>query len=377
MLKNPGFLRQFDWFLFAAVFALVLMGLAAIYSVALSQVSADFIFVKKQVLALVIGSVFFGLFALSNYRLLRSYSLVLYVIGILLLIGVLIFGTTVRGTTGWFSMAGFSFQPVELMKIILVIVLARYFSERARRRLGWREILESGALTALPAGLVLFQPDLGSALVLIALWGVVVIVAGIRKLQLLILAVGFSLVSVLSWFWVLAEYQKARIMTFLTPASDPLGQGYNVMQAIIAIGSGGWFGRGLGFGSQSQLKFLPEAQTDFIFAVIAEELGFFGVLLVLVAFAFLMARILRLIKLASDNFTSYLLLGIGTVIFFQFLVNIGMNLGLLPVTGIALPLVSYGGSSLLMVLIMVGIVESIALRTRTAKTRLSAQEMLQ
>lgn len=377
MFRAPGFVRQFDWLLFAAVFALVLFGLTAIYSVALSQTSADFIFIKKQVLALVIGGVGFGVFALSNYRQLRSYSLILYLVGILFLLGVLIFGTTVRGTTGWFAVAGFSFQPVELMKIILIIVLARYFSDRARRRLGWREIIESGILVAVPTILVLLQPDLGSALILVMLWAAVILVAGIRKVHLLILTLGFSLTSVLSWFFVLADYQKARIMTFLNPAYDPLGQGYNVTQAMIAIGSGGWFGRGLGFGSQSQLKFLPEAQTDFIFAVIAEELGFLGVLLVLAAFILLITRILRLIKLSTDNFTSYLLLGIGAVIFFQFLVNVGMNLGLLPVTGVALPFVSYGGSSLLMTLIMIGIVESVALRTRTTQTRLSAQEMLQ
>ena len=367
MFRIPGFSRQFDWMLAVAVFVLVLLGLAAIYSVALSQESADFLFVKKQLIALLIGVVLFAVFAFSNYRLLRSYSAVLYFLGVLLLILVLIFGVTVRGTTGWFSLLGFSFQPVELMKIILVVVLARYFADRARRQLGWREIIESGGLTAVPVGLVLLQPDLGSALVLVFIWGFVLIMSGLKKRHALALFASGTVVFVMSWLFLFADYQKARILTFLNPTADPLGQGYNVTQAIIAIGSGQWFGRGLGFGSQSQLKFLPEAQTDFIFAVIAEELGFLGVALVLSAFALLFLRIIRLAKLSTDNFTSYLLLGIGGSLFFQFVVNVGMNLGLLPVTGIALPFVSYGGSALISALLMLGIVESIALRTQSVR----------
>lgn len=351
------------------MFALILMGLAAIYSVALSQESADFIFVKKQLIAFTIGAIFFFGLAFSNYRFLRGYSVVLYAVGVVLMMAVLIFGTTVRGTTGWFSLFGFSFQPVELMKFFLVIVLARYFAERARRRLGWREILESGLITAAPTGLVLLQPDLGSALVLVGVWAALLLLAGVKKRHLLVIVTVFVTVFVLSWTFLFADYQKARVMTFMNPAEDPLGEGYNVTQAIIAVGSGEWFGRGLGFGSQSQLKFLPEAQTDFIFAVIAEELGFLGVMLILIAFVLLFYRLLRLARLVSDNFSSFLLLGIGSVFFFQFSVNIGMNLGLLPVTGIALPFVSYGGSSLLLMLVMMGVVQSVALRTSEVRPR--------
>ncbi len=361
--------RQFDWPLFLAVFALIVMGLAAIYSVALSQESADYIFVKKQLIAFVIGASACGVLLFSNYRFLRSYSVILYILGNLLLIAVLFFGATIRGTTGWFSLFGFSFQPVEFVKIVLIICLARYFSERARRRVGLREICESGLLAGLPTLLVLLQPDLGSALVLVSLWGATLLLAGIRKRHLIILGVGIVAVSILAWSFLFADFQKARIISFINPDSDPLGQGYNVTQAIIAVGSGQWFGTGLGFGSQSQLKFLPESQTDFIFAVIAEELGFLGVVLVLAAFTLLFVRILRLAKIATDDFTSYLLLGIGAVFLFQFVVNVGMNLGLLPVTGIALPFVSYGGSSLLAALVMIGIVESISLRLSAVKAR--------
>lgn len=355
-----------------AVFALIAMGLAAIYSVALSQESTNFLFVKKQFVALAIGAVVFTVLAFSNYRFLRSYSLVLYVLAILLLIGVLFFGTTIRGTTGWFTMFGFGFQPVELVKLILVIVLARYFAERARRRIGIREIVESGLIAVVPSILVLMQPDLGSAMVLLAAWVLLLLVTGVKKSHLVALMALAVMMAGLGWFFVLADYQKERLVTFVDPASDPLGQGYNVTQAMIAIGSGQWFGRGLGFGSQSQLKFLPEAQTDFIFAVIAEELGFLGVVLTLAAFGLLFFRIWRLAQLAVDDFTTYLLLGFGFVLLFEFVVNVGMNLGLMPVTGIALPLVSYGGSSLLFTLAMLGIIESIALRTRSNKARLAA-----
>ncbi len=372
MNRLSSYWRQFDWPLFVAVFALIAMGLAAIYSVALSQESTNFLFVKKQLVALALGVLVFGVLAFSNYRFLRSYSLVLYVFAILLLVAVLFFGATLRGTTGWFTLFGFSFQPVELVKFILVIVLARYFAERARRRIGIREIIESGIIALVPASLVLLQPDLGSAMVLVVAWALMLLVTGVKKSHLIALAAIAVLVAGLGWFFVLADYQKERLVTFVDPASDPLDQGYNVTQAMIAIGSGQWFGRGLGFGSQSQLKFLPAAQTDFIFAVIAEELGFLGVMLVLVAFGLLFFRIWRLAKLAMDDFTTYILLGFGFVLLFEFVVNVGMNLGLMPVTGIALPLVSYGGSSLLVTLAMLGIIESIALRTRSTKARLAS-----
>ncbi len=223
--------------------------------------------------------------------------------------------------------------------------------------------MESAGITLVPVVLVLFQPDLGSALLLLGMWGAVVLFAGIKKRYLLALAVCAAAAGWLAWTVLFADYQRARILTFLDPSTDPLGQGYNVTQAIIAVGSGGLFGRGLGFGSQSQLKFLPESQTDFIFAVIAEELGFIGVSLVIGAFFMLFFRLERLAARTEDDFTSFLLLAIGSVLFLQFCVNAGMNLGLLPVTGVGLPLVSYGGSSLIFTLLMLGVAESVAIRS--------------
>ncbi len=360
---GSGRFRSLDWLLLISVFVLLLLGLSAIYSVELSQASG-FLNVKKQLIAVVVASVVCFFVSFSNYQLLRNYSLVLYVFGVLLLVGVLVLGDTIRGAQGWFVFGPASFQPVEFMKVALIVMLAAYFSRHAKRPLGLRQLGGSMVIMLIPVTLVMMQPDLGSASVLVGIWLFLSLFAGMRWLHAIVLAVFGSALSALAWLFFLVEYQKARIMTFLDPTFDPLGQGYNVAQAIIAIGSGGFFGSGLGFGTQSHLKFLPESQTDFIFAVIAEELGFIGVLIVMAAFALLFSRILRLVFRAANDFSAFLLLGVGAMFFLQFLVNIGMNLGLFPVTGIGLPFVSYGGSSLLFSLLLVAIVESVACRDR-------------
>lgn len=357
-----------DWVMIIVLLTLVAFGLAAIYSVELSRQATDFLNLKKQLAALALGLAALVLMALSNYKLLRNYSAIAYLLGILLMVGVLIFGVQVRGTTGWFDFGIIRFQPVELMKVVLAVALASYFSQRARRDLGWREFLESGLMAAGPAVLTYLQPDFGSAMLMVGMWLVVIFFAGIRKRFILFLILAFLVLGLLGWNFVLADYQKARLTTFIHPELDPLGQGYNITQAIIAVGAGGWLGSGLGFGSQSQLKFLPESQTDFIFAVVAEELGFLGVSLLLLAFALLFFRMYLLASKTKDDFTSFLVIAIAGLVFVQFLVNVGMNLGMMPVTGVTLPLVSYGGSSLLFTLIMFGIVESAAIRARISTT---------
>lgn len=357
-------LRSADWLLFLCVFTCVLLGLAAIYSVELSQEGSAFIHVQKQGIAIVLGSIAFVMLALSNFTLLQNYSLVFYVFCVCLLLSLLIFGETIRGSTGWFEFGLFRFQPVELMKISLVITLASFFTKRTLHPFSWKIFLESAAIVLVPVSLVLLQPDFGSASILLGVWFLFLLFAGIpwKYIGLLVLTLGIAFS--LSWQFLFADYQRARIVSFLDPQADPLGQGYNVTQAIIAIGSGGWFGRGLGFGTQSQLKFLPESQTDFIFAVIAEELGFFGVSVLLAAFGFLFFRLGRHVSFAGDDFTRYLLLGAGSIFFLQFFVNVAMNLGLFPVTGVGLPFVSYGGSSLVTMLALVGIVQSIVIHCR-------------
>lgn len=355
-------LQKADWLFLFSLFTLAAFGLLAIYSIALSNPDAHARLVEKQLIAGGIGIALFVFMTISNYRLLRSYSRLFYLLAVLSLVGVLLFGVTIRGTTGWFAFGGFHVQPVEFVKLALAIMLAQYLGDRARREIGLRECLVSGAYTAVPVILTLLQPDLGSALILIGTWAVLLLFAGLKKKYVMLFLALALVFSAFAWNFLLADFQQARILTFLDPASDPRGEGYNVRQAIIGIGSGEWFGRGLGFGSQSQLKFIPESQTDFIFAVVAEELGFVGVLVLLGAFFLLFQRILLHASRTHDDFTSYLLLAIGSSLFLQFAVNVGMNLGLLPVTGIALPLVSYGGSSLIFTLLMLGIVESAAVR---------------
>lgn len=356
-------LRSMDWVLFLSVLVLLFLGMAAIYSVDLSRDASDLTNVKKQCIALLLASVVALFVVYSNYQFLEHYRGLLYFVGILLLVGVLFFGHTIRGARGWYEVGAFSFQPVEFMKAATIVMLASYFSRHSRNYFGWKETFESFGIVLLPIVFIMFQPDFGSAAILLGIWLILTLFAGMPMKHFVLLLLCGIVGFIIAWFGLFAPYQKARIATFVHPTSDPLGQGYNVAQAVIAIGAGGVFGRGLGFGTQSQLKFLPESQTDFIFAVIAEELGFIGVALLLGMLTLFFLRVLRLIRLSRDNFTSYLLLGIVSVIFLQVLVNIGMNLGIFPVTGIGLPFVSYGGSSLIFFIFFVGVIESIAIRT--------------
>lgn len=365
-------LGRFDWILMFSTLVLFAFGLSAIYSVELSRESADFLFVRKHLIAFAIGFVALTVMANANYLQLRNLGRALYVLGILLMVGVLFFGTELQGTTGWFIFFGVSFQPVEFMKVALAVELARYFGEHARRRFGWKEIVSSGLLVAVPAGLTILQPDLGSAVLLIGMWMVVIFFAGIKMRHVAVLAAVMAVMIAISWAFLLQPYQRDRVEVFLNPESDPLASGYNITQARIAIGSGQLFGRGLGFGSQSQLKFLPESQTDFVFAVIAEELGFLGVLVVLAAIGVLLWRILLVAQRSRDHFSTFLAISVFGILFVQITVNIGVNLGIMPATGVALPFVSYGGTSLLVSLLMIGVIQSIAVRLRPGDKSLQA-----
>lgn len=332
------------------------------YSITLSQGEGNL--VSRQAVALAVGVALAAVMTRSNYRLLQAYAPAAYTLSVLALAAVLAFGVEIRGTVGWFALGSFHFQPVEFAKVALILMLASYFSRHPDRQASLRVCIESALLTAVPVALTLLQPDLGSALLLLGIWGVLLLFSGIKKRFFFLLVLTGLATFVFAWTFVLADYQQERLLTFVDPARDPAGKGYNVRQALIAVGSGGWLGRGLGFGSQSQLKFIPESQTDFIFAVIAEELGFVGVVFLLGGFFLFFQRILHHASSTNDDFTGYLLLGIGIVFFLQCTVNIGMNIGLLPVTGITLPFVSYGGSSLMLALLMVGIVQSVSLRRR-------------
>jgi rod shape determining protein RodA len=363
--RLQSYARRIDWVMLGAVGALLVFGFSAIYSVELGGQDGTYTFLNKQFLALLIGLGLAGVAASLHVAQWRNLARFVYVVGIILLIAVLIFGTTIRGTTGWFTLLGFSFQPVEFMKIGVVLALARYMSSVKVRPLPLKDIVQSGVIAAIPVGLVLLQPDLGSASIIVGTWALFVLYKGVRW-QYVLVAIGIGMLALfLAWQFVFAEYQKDRVRIFMNPSLDPLGSGYNITQARIAIGSGGLLGRGLGEGSQSQLRFLPESQTDFIFAVIAEELGFLGVSVLFLSFIVLFFRLYRLRSVKNDEYAQFLAMGILFVLFVQTYMNVGVNLGILPATGVALPFVSYGGSSLLVSLFLVGLGESIAIHSRS------------
>ncbi len=355
--------RKMDMPLTIAAIVLIGFGFAAIFSVELSRGSEN-VFLQKQAIALGIGALTCAVIAAANYHAIRHYARGFYIGGIMLLILVLFLGRTLNGSTGWFVVGGFAFQPVELMKVALMMMLALYFSERAKRRFGWKDLFASAGLVAVPVVFLMMQPDLGGAALLVGTWAVMVLFAGIRPSQVFVLIGSVAIVAAIGWMFVFQPYQKDRILTFLDPSRDPLFRGYNVTQAKIAIGSGGFWGRGLGDGSQSQLRFLPESQTDFVFAVIAEELGFVGVLLLFSAFIVLLWRALAISRMARDTFGAYLCIGTFSVMIIEVTVHVGANVSLMPATGVALPFVSYGGSALLLSLVFLGLVQSVAIRLR-------------
>lgn len=358
------YLKNFDWILFTAILLLVCFGLVEIYSVALGQSAVDLLNFKKQILFSIIGLLLLFFFAFFDYHNLRSYSNYFYVVGIVLLLSVLFFGSTINGTKGWFSLFGFGIQPVEFIKFILILFLARYFSSASIKTNLLKHLVITGSGTFLFFILVTLQPDFGSAVILFLLWLSIIVLAGLKKRYLLVIILLLAVAFAGGWAFVFKDYQKQRIMTFLNPSFNPLKQGYNISQAIIAVGAGQEMGRGLGFGSQSQLKFLPEAQTDFIFAVIAEESGFVGVILVLTFFGIFFYRCLHYLRKINNDFGIYFILGSMCLIFIEMFINIGMNMGILPVIGISLPFLSYGGSGMVTNLMLVGVVESIIIRSK-------------
>lgn len=343
---------------------LVCFGLAEIYSVALGRGGENLFNFQKQIFFIVAGLILLFIFAFFDYHNWRIFSNYLYVLGAVILAGVLFFGSTARGTRGWFSFGWFNLQPVELAKLILIIFLARYFSQVSLKANPLKHLLASGVGAFIFFILVLAQPDFGSALILFLLWLAMIATAGVKRKYFLAIALIVVVVGAASWAFYLKPYQKQRILTFADPSFNSLEQGYNVSQAIIAVGAGGFAGKGIGFGSQSQLKFLPESQTDFIFAVIAEELGFLGVGLVLLFFSVFFYRCLASLRRINNDFGIFFVLGGAALIFIEMFINIGMNMGMLPVVGIGLPFLSYGGSAIIINLALVGIMESIIIRSK-------------
>ncbi len=358
-------LLRLDWVLLLAAGLLLGVGLLALYSISVSGWQGGNFFFRQSLYALA-GVLALGLFVATDYRHIARMSTPLYFGALGILVLVLVIGATIRGGGRWFSLGIVNFQPVEIAKLILIIFLASFIAKKRAELGDLIRLMASLVLTGILFIVVLLQPDLGSGLVLIGIWAGMVFVAGIRWSHLVMLAIFGVLVVGSSWF-VLAPYQKARVMTFLQPgAADTRGSGYNVAQAMVAVGSGGLMGKGIGHGSQAQLNFLPEKHTDFIFATIGEELGLAGIVFVLSMYGVLLYRIWRIALGARDNFGFLACVGVFMFFFVQVVVNAGMNMGVLPVTGIPLPLVSYGGSSLVVMLASLGLVLNVAIKTREA-----------
>lgn len=351
---------KFDWVLVAVTFLLLGVSLLTLYS--LSAVSGTDYFLKQFIFSVIgLSGMFF--FAFLDYRHIQKYSTALYFITLIVLLLVLVFGVAVRGTAGWLSFGAFQIQPVEIAKVTLIIFLASFISQKKSELGEWTRVIASLVLSTLLIFLVLKQPDLGSSLVLAAIWGGMILASGLRMKHFLVLLMLSTAIVFGSWF-ALEGYQKDRINTFIHPESDPRGSGYNVLQAIVAVGSGGFSGKGIGHGSQSQLNFLPEKHTDFIFAVVAEELGLIGAFFVMCLYLSLLYRVRRIGAMASDNFGYLVAVGIFIMLFSQIAINVGMNVGLLPVTGLPAPLLSYGGSSLVSTLVSLGLLLNIYQRRK-------------
>ncbi len=307
------------------------------------------------------GLVLIAIAVTFDYRLMAPFAYVIYGSTIVLLVAVIVSGVVVHGSQRWFSVAGVQFQPSEFAKLGLVICLARYVSDNHRQIGRIVVVLKSMVLVAIPVGLTLIQPDMGSSLVYVAIWITIMFVGGMRGRHLAILVAATMASLPIAWQFML-EYMRRRILIFLDPTSAPYEEGYNVIQALISVGSGGLLGRGFTSGTQSQLRFLKVQYSDFIFSVLTEELGFVGAVGLLLLLGLFLLRVFRVALVSKDRFGRLVASGLAAMIGFQAMVNIGMNVGLLPVAGITLPLVSFGGSSLITVLFSIGLLQSILIR---------------
>lgn len=364
LLQERRLFQNFDWLLIVAVALLVLLGIVLINNTTAaveglfdtSNLLQDFTF--RQILYA--GAGFLALFVLSqfDYRIFAGLQWVFYLALVGLLAAVFVQGRFFLGAQRWIPLGPFQLQPSEIGKLLLVLVLAKFLADNSKHIEKWRTLIFSFCIVAIPAAMTYVQPDLGTSLIFLFVWGVMILAAGLSWKQLLTIAVILAILLPVTYA-TMQPYQRDRIITFLNPNADPLGSGYNVNQARIAIGSGQVLGRGIGSGTQSQLQFLRIRHTDFIFSVLGEELGFFGGVFFFALYAFVLIRMLRAAQVSRSTFGRLTAVGFAASLFFQSFVNLGMNVGIMPVTGIPLPFVSSGGSSLVTYLMMVGIIQSI------------------
>jgi rod shape determining protein RodA len=344
---------------------LLLVGLVIIYGTSISGNSMEVFW--RQVVYAIGGVVIYLFFAFYDYHRLAKFNRISYFVILALLIFVLVFAREIKGSTRWIDFGFFQLQPAEFAKIVVILGLSRWMYLKRGQINSWKNIIITAVYTLIPAILIMREPDLGSSVILIGVWAGLLLISPMSKKYIVTLVLMAVILSGIGWQFGLHDYQQRRIEVFLNPDLDPRGQGYNVRQAIIAVGSGQLFGRGLGQGLQGQLNFLPERQTDFIFASASEEIGFLGVAGLLALYCFLFLRLLSIMKMAKDDLAFYIVGGVLFMLFGQVLINIGMNIGLMPVTGIPLPFLSYGGSSLIVVMISLGIVQNIAKQSKSLR----------
>ncbi|MFH1426690.1 MAG: FtsW/RodA/SpoVE family cell cycle protein [Candidatus Kerfeldbacteria bacterium] len=366
-LRLPRISERFgfvDWWIIAPILFLICIGLVMQYSIGtnleISTLSPFF----DQLTYVAIGVAAFVIFSFIDHRTIKGHAAIYFLFASALLVGVLIFGVTIKGTTGWFVLAGYSLQPVEIAKILFILFIAAYFERSPEQMSTYRYFIISGISASVLVGLVVLQPDLGSALILFVLWFSFAILLRAPKLGLVAVAVMAVGIFLVGWFFLFEDYQKDRLSTFINPEADPMGTGYNITQSIVAIGSGSFWGRGLGLGTQSQLHFLPEVTSDFIFAAIAEELGFISVLGILGSIGMILFRLWVYMSRTKDMYVFLFCFGVFVYFLSQSFLVLGMNMGLLPVTGVPLPLVSAGGTSMVITLLAFGIVHRMGLVSR-------------
>lgn len=345
--------KKFDFYLLLPIVFLLGLSIVTIVSVAPENLISHLFYIA-------IALVFFIIFSFLDISMILPFAPFFYVFSILFLIAPFIFGTVTRGSVRWIPIGNFTIQPSEIVKPFIAIFSAWFW---ANKDFSLKRFFVFGGLLFPSLFLVFLQPDLGSTLVIFSMLIGIILYSGINKKQLLVTFICFLAILPVFWF-SLKDYQKLRVVHFINPYSDPLGEGYNIIQAKIAVGSGNFFGKGFGRGTQSHLSFLPERHTDFVFASLAEELGFTGSFMVILLYLLLLFRILRIAKQQAEKSTFLITVSLFFYLSFQIFVNIGMNIGLLPITGITLPLISYGGSSLLATMITLGMVESISRKSK-------------
>jgi rod shape determining protein RodA len=354
--------QYFDWMLLGFVLAICGIGILNIYSTGFNSGEPSIPLYLKQIQWVCLGLILMLVVFFVDYRVIVQYAYIIYGITVALLLGVMLFGYSSHGSQRWMNIGFFSFQPSELMKVVLIIALARYFeNHKSNEPYKLKELAVPFFFTAFPFLLILRQPDLGTALMLMIIFGSLILFMGIDKKSFLTVVVAGLIFMPVSWA-LLKDYQRERLITFLNPEKDPLGAGYHVIQSMIAVGSGKIFGKGFLSGSQTQLKFLPEQQTDFIFSVFAEEWGFMGTMVLIALFMIVILWGLKIASQAKDLLGTTIAFGITALISWEFFINIGMVLGILPVVGIPLPFFSYGGSAMFSMMLAVGLLMNVSAR---------------